>query len=197
MSMNGATSGQEIIDATQSAIIQAVDKVSELIEPTAHHGHGPFYQNPEFWVGMAFVFVVLMLSRPLSKVFSTMMKKRIEGIANRIDEAAQLKDDAQKLLADYEAKFQNAKKEANALIKKSQKQVELLKQEYLQKLEADMNIHKREVDERISAAQDEAKKEIVSLTSDVTIGVVRNILKEKITPDMHDAFINHAIDEIA
>ena len=201
MTMKNSSSGQELIDATQSAIIQVADKVAEIMEPvvdSSHaHGHGPFYQNPEFWVGMAFVFVVLMLAKPVSKIFSVMLKKRIDDIANRIDEAAKLKDDAQKVLAEYETKFQNAKKEANALLKKTQKQVDLLQKDSLHKLEVDMVLRQKEAEERINAAKDEAEKEIAWLVSEVVVGAVKNLLAQKLDEKAHDALIDDAIEKIA
>ena len=60
MTTETTTTGNDIIDATQNAVISAAENVSEIIEKTSEniHGHGPFYHNPEFWVGLAFILVV-------------------------------------------------------------------------------------------------------------------------------------------
>ncbi len=201
MATETVNSGQELIDATQNAIMQAADKVSEMIEPVAAeaagHGHGAFYENPEFWVGMAFIFVVFALFRPVSKALGALMRKRIDNIVSRIDEAAALKDDAQKLLADYEAKFQNAKKEASEILKKSQKRVDLIKKENLEKLENEMNLRRKEAESRISSAKDEAEKEIMDMASKLTVAVVKSVLQDNLDEAAQDKLIDEAIDKIA
>ena len=65
MTTENINSGKEIIDAAQNAVMQAADDVSGIIENTAEqlHGHEEiFYQSAEFWVGVAFVLVVLLLA---------------------------------------------------------------------------------------------------------------------------------------
>lgn len=108
MTTENINSGKEIIDAAQNAVMQAVDDVSGIIENTAEqlHGHEEiFYQSAEFWVGVAFVLVVLLLAGPIGRLVRSMLNKRIDNITKRIHDAAELRDEAQKLLADYEKNF--------------------------------------------------------------------------------------------
>ena len=97
----------EIIDATQNAVLNAAETVADVIETTAQEigGHEEvFYQSAEFWVAMSFVLVVVGLARPIGKVLHSLLQKRGENIAERISSAATMKEDAQKLLAQYEKK---------------------------------------------------------------------------------------------
>ena len=64
------TKGNELIDATQNAIIDAAenvtgifDKATNSIPPSEVH-LTPFYTEVEFWVGMAFVLSVIVLLKP-------------------------------------------------------------------------------------------------------------------------------------
>lgn len=105
---------KEIIDATQDAVLNAASSVAGVLENTAQelgaHGAEPFYLHAEFWVAVAFVIAVGGLVKLAGKVVLRMLRKRGADIADRIQEAVSLKEDAQKLLADYERKFRGDRK---------------------------------------------------------------------------------------
>ena len=102
-----AVVNSEELDMIQNTLADTADAAVAAVENAAHH-YGAFYENPEFWVGVAFVMVVILLAKPVGGLIKSMMNKRIDGIAKRINDAAELRDEAQKLLADYEKKFLNA-----------------------------------------------------------------------------------------
>ena len=162
----------EMMETTQNAVFEAANTVAQVVENVEHEvsGHGgAYYENPEFWVGLAFVLVVLMLARPIGRILNLMLNKRIEAIADRITEAQKLNEDAQKLLAEYEKKYLNAEKEAKNILRKSEREIELIKDERLKKLEAEMDMKQKEAEQRIKTAQESAVKEVTALASEMTI----------------------------
>lgn len=198
MTLESTASGTEIIDATQNAVIQAADSVADIIETTAHEIHQEaFYEHPTFWVAVSFVLVILVLAKPVGKLLKAMLEKRIEGILNRITEAANLKDDAQKLLVEYERKFINAETEAGNILRKSEKEIELLRKESLDKLKNEMAAKEKEAENRLTAAQSEAQNEIAKLTSELTIKAVKAAIAEKLNNKAQDDLIDQSIKAIA
>lgn len=200
MTTANITSGKEIIDAAQNAVMQAADDVSGIIENTAEqlHGHEEiFYQSAEFWVGVAFVLVVLLLAGPVGGLVRSMLNKRIDGITKRIHDAAELRDEAQKLLADYEKKFLNADKEAQAILNKSQKEIEYFKKENLAKLEDEMKIKEKEAEDRITASKEKAAKEISDLTSELTVKTVKAAIIKNLDTQTQNKLIDDSISLIA
>ena len=199
MTTENINSGKEIIDAAQNAVMQAADDVSGLIENTAEqlHGHEEiFYQSAEFWVGVAFVLVVLLLAGPVGRLVRSMLNKRIDNITKRIHDAAELRDEAQKLLADYEKKFLNADKEAQAILNKSQKEIEYLKKENLAKLEEEMKIKEKEAEDRITASKEKAAREISDLTSELTIKTVKAAIVKNLDAKTQNKLIDDSISLI-
>lgn len=199
MTTENINSGKEIIDAAQNAVMQAADDVSGIIENTAEqlHGHEEiFYQSAEFWVGVAFVLVVLLLAGPVGRLVRSMLNKRIDNITKRIHDAAELRDEAQKLLADYEKKFLNADKEAQAILNKSQKEIEYLKKENLAKLEEEMKIKEKEAEDRISASKEKAAREISDLTSELTIKTVKAAIVKNLDAKTQNKLIDDSISLI-
>ena len=190
----------EMMETTQNAVFDAAGAVAQVVENVEHEvsGHGgAFYENPEFWVGLAFVLVVLMLARPIGRIVNAMLNKRIEAIADRITEAQKLNEDAQKLLAEYEKKFLNAEKEAKNILRKSEREIELLKDERLKKLEAEMNMKKKEAEQRIKTAQESAVKEITALASDMTIKALKEVLAKSLDKKSQTKLIDESIKTIA
>ncbi len=199
MTTENINSGKEIIDAAQNAVMQAADDVSGIIENTAEqlHGHEEiFYQSAEFWVGVAFVLVVLLLAGPVGRLVRSMLNKRIDNITKRIHDAAELRDEAQKLLADYEKKFLNADKEAQAILNKSQKEIEYLKKENLAKLEEEMKIKEKEAEDRITASKEKAAREISDLTSELTIKTVKAAIVKNLDAKTKNKLIDDSISLI-
>ena len=186
----------DIINATQDAVINAASSVVEAIENTAHgFGPEPFYLEAEFWVGAAFVMVVLGLARPIGKALIAALKHRQEIIAKSLKDAVCLKEDAQRLLAEYARKFRSAEKEANDILLKSEREIENLKKESLAKLDAEMKIKENETKARLKAAENDAAREIAENTADLTVKIVKKILHdsmtEKVKSQMIDASINN------
>ncbi len=199
MTTENINSGKEIIDAAQNAVMQAADDVSGIIENTAEqlHGHEEiFYQSAEFWVGVAFVLVVLLLAGPIGRLVRSMLNKRIDSITKRIHDAAELRDEAQKLLADYEKKFLNADKEAQAILNKSQKEIEYFKKENLAKLEEEMKIKEKEAEDRITASKEKAAREISDLTSELTIKTVKAAIVKNLDAKTQNKLIDDSINLI-
>ncbi len=199
MALEQAATGKELIEATQNAVIETADSIAGLIETTAHdiHGQEAFYEHPTFWVAVSFVLVILVLGRPVGKLIKKMLEKRIENIISRISEAANLKDDAQKLLVEYERKFVNAEIEAGKILQRSQKEIELLKKENLDKLKNDMAIKEKEAENRLMAARNEAMSEIAGLTSRLTVNAVREAVAAKLSDQKQDELIEQSIAKIA
>ncbi len=183
----------EELDMIQNTLADTADAAVAAVENAAHH-YGAFYENPEFWVGVAFVLVVILLARPVSRMVRTMLEKRIDGIARRINDAQKLKDDAQKLWVEYEKKFLNAPNEAYEILKKSENEMEQLKDERIRRLEEEIKARENDAQNRIATAEQEAVREIRICGSELSIRAVKKILAEKLDETAQDQLIDRSIE---
>lgn len=198
MTMENNT-GKNIIDATQNAVIEAAENVSNIIAhstETTGHGHEVFYLSAEFWVAMAFVLTILLLAKPIYKAVNGMITKRIEYISRRLANAVEIKDDAEKLLASYERKFRNIDKEVEAIIKKSQNEIDYIRKASLSKLEQDMAQKEKDVSEKLQGAKDKASQEIANIASGLSIRAVRQIIQNKLQPKDISKLIDTSIKKL-
>ena len=83
--------------------------------------------TPEFWVAVSFfLFVGAVLYFGAHKKIAVALDARSEAIAQEIDEAKHLREEAEKVLADYREKQGNAAKEAQAIIDLASRDAETL-----------------------------------------------------------------------
>lgn len=200
MATESLNTGKNIIDATQNAVIEAAENVSNIIEEhdlMQSAAHEAFYSGAEFWVAAAFVLTILLLSRPIYKALNGMISKRIEYISRRLENAAQVQDDAEKLLASYEHKFRNVDKEAEAILKKSQNEIEYLRKASLSRLEQDMAQKEKETAEKLQNAKDKAAQEISALAGGLSIKAVRTALQRHLQDSELDLLIDTSIKKIS
>lgn len=195
MAIEQMTNGQ-LVDTVQKAVIGQAENAAAVIDKAITEvGHaGPFYHNPEFWVAVAFVLVIALLLRPVGRLAGKLLVKRIEAIADRINEARKLKDDAHKLWVEYEKKYLGASSEAMEIMKRAEREIEFIKKEKISKLENEIKIKEGEAKNRIAAAEEEALSEIRKLSSELSVKAVKKVLQEKMDNKVQDDLINQSID---
>ena len=83
-----------------TAFAAAAEHGAAVAEHAAHHG--PFYTEAHFWVDVAFILVVALAYRPVSRAIAAGLDARAAKIKSRLDEAHRLREEAQELLATYQ-----------------------------------------------------------------------------------------------
>ena len=194
--MTSVVQNSEFINATQDAVLGAVGVIEARAHELSSHHSEPFYLSAEFWVAMSFVLKVVVLFGPVGKMFVKGMKNRGKAISKRIADAVNLKEEAQRMLADYERKLRGAEKEAKEILVRSEREIEMVKKEALAKLDAELSAKEAEAEIRLKTAEEKASKEIASKTADVTLAVVRAILKDSLDDKALDQLIDRSIDDL-
>lgn len=189
---NDALDNAEQIAKGLSAEVQALETEADF----AKHAHEPFYKEGEFWVGFAFILVVVFLFKPVGSMLKAMLIKRRDGIIDQINQAEKLRDDAQVLLAQYEKKFLHAKDEADEILTKSESEIEILKTQTLNGLENELNAKRREVENSIEAATERARKEINALIGAQTVNIVKEKILQNTDAKQHSKLIDNSVENI-
>lgn len=196
------TSGNDIIDATQSAIVDAAENVSEALssnpvtETITNVEKIPFYLDVEFWVAIAFILVVIVLAKPIFSYIKSSLQNRVKNVISQIEEAIKLRDDTQKLLADYERKFINTDKEVKQIFENSQKNIENYKKNELKKLDADLLKRENDVKKRINLAVQNAKNEINDSASILSVNIAKKAINNFIQNSDKSSLIDDAIADL-
>lgn len=199
MNTNNSNIGNEIINATQNAVIETIENVAEMIENqdvTHTHEHEAFYLSAEFWVAVAFVTTVTLLSRPIYRLIQKMINNNIDNIRNKLEEAEQIQMDAEKLLASYERKFRNVRNEANEILKKSQNEINYLRKASLTQLEQSMKLKEQDMMEKIKSSRENAINEIANTARNLSLKAARQIIQNNLSDKDISKLIDTSIEKI-
>ena len=195
------SNGNDIIDATQNAIIDAAEYVSEVFDKAnpdiAHQiADVPFYADVEFWVGMAFILAIVLLAKPAYKFFKEAMHNKIDSVKNQIDEAVKLRDDAQDLLAEYERKFSTTDDEVAKIRALAEKNIANQKKNDLAALKENTAVKEKEIKRRIASSTESAMAEINQSVATSVIELARNAILKHINKANKSSFIDNAINNL-
>lgn len=190
--------GNDLIDATQNAIIDAAENVSEVFDkanPNIAHQltEVPFYADVEFWVGMAFILSIVVLAKPAYRFLKSAMRGKIESVKNQIADAEKLRDDAQELLAQYERKFAATESEVAEILKQAEKNIANQKKNDLATLKENTAVKEKEIKRRILSSTENAMAEINQSVARSSVEVAKKAILAHISKANKSALIDEAI----
>lgn len=170
-------------------------------EPQVHtetgHGAEAVHAEPELfglvpfqWVSLA-MFVLLLFAFFGAKVHKTIgagLDGKIAAIKEQLDEAKQLRAEAEALRNEYAAKIAGAEKDAEAMLANAQHEADAI----LDKAEADSKAmverRKRMAEDKIAAAEREAVDDVRNRAVNAATSASRKLISEK-----HDAAADKAL----
>jgi len=190
-----------LLDATQNAIMDAAENVSGVLNSAADSSAlpapaEPFYTEVEFWLAMAFVLAIGILLKPLYKIIKSGLQGRIQRVVDDIQEATALRDEAQRLLADYERKFVNVDKEVAQIVATADKNLQNIKNTELAKLKSNLRTKEKEAQRRMEENTEKARREINLLASKKSVELAQKAIKRYIAETDKSTLIDEAIAEL-
>lgn len=196
--VNAIPNGNDLIDATQNAIIDAAENVSEVFDkanPDVAHqiADVPFYADVEFWVGMAFILSMLVLAKPAIKFFKKAMRGKIDSVKNQISDAEKLRDDAQELLAEYERKFASTEEDVAEILRQAEKNITNQKKNDLAILKENTALKEKEIKRRILSSTENAMAEINQSVARSAVDLAQKAIKDYINKADKGLLIDNAI----
>lgn len=200
-SIDTLSNENDLIDATQNAIINAAENVSEVFDkpnPDLTHQISdiPFYADVEFWVGMAFILSIVVLAKPAYKFLKEAMQKKVVSVKNQIDDAVKLRDDAQELLAQYERKFSTTEEEVAEIVKQAEKNIANQKKNDLAILKENTAVKEKEIKRRIATSTENALAEINQSVTLSAINLAKKAIETHINKVNKGLLIDNAIESL-
>jgi F-type H+-transporting ATPase subunit b len=152
--------------------------------------------EPEFWVAVSFVifcgaFVYFGAHRML---LDAVDQRRIR-IANELDEARRLKDEAQRLLAEYRRKHGDADKEAAAIIANARAEAERFAADTKTRMEEFVARRTKMAEAKIQQAEAQALADVRAAAADAAVTAAEKILRESAKGKVADHLIDKGIAE--
>ena len=153
--------------------------------------------EPEFWVAVSFfLFVGLVIYLGAHKKVASALDARAASIAKELDQARRLREEAEKVLADYRRKQDDAAKEAEAIVSLAAKEAEILAAETRRSMTEHFERRMKLAEDKIARAEAEALREVRATAADAAVAAAQIVIAEKLTPEAADKLVKQGIDAL-
>jgi len=153
--------------------------------------------TPEFWVAASFfLFLGLLFYFGVHKKLAAVLDDRAERIAKELDEAKRLREEADKVLADYRRKQADAVKETEAIVAQAAKEAEILTAETRRSMQEHFERRMKLAEDKIARAEAEALRDVRAAAADAAVAAAEIVIAAKITPAEADKLVKQGIDAL-
>ncbi|WP_230530758.1 F0F1 ATP synthase subunit B family protein [Microvirga roseola] len=153
--------------------------------------------NPTFWVGIAFViFMVLLSYYGVPKNVVNQLDKRGQRIADELAEAKRLREDAERLLREYESKRAAAEREAAEIVSTAKAEAERLAAEAQEKMADFVKRRTASAEAKIAQAEAQASAEVRAAAVDAAIKASERILRNEITGPTATSLVTQGLNDM-
>lgn len=156
-----------------------------------------FFHDPTAVVALSFaMFVGIVIKLGVPGMLGTALDARAKKIEKTLDDARILREEAHALLAKFQRKQRDAKKEAEEMVAHSIEEAKLFAKEAEVNMEASIERQQKSAEEKISQMQANAIKEIKTAAIDIAIGASQQILTEELGDKKAASLVSDAIDDL-
>ena len=155
------------------------------------------FAEPEFWVAVAFV--ILMGLFAYAGVHKTVLKAldhRAERIKAELDDARRLKEEAAKVLAEYNTRRASAEKEAAEIVESAKAEAVRIAAEAKTKLEDFVARRTKTAEGKIAMAEAQALADVRAAAADAAVTAASTILSQTVKGPVADDLLTKGIADV-
>ena len=149
-----------------------------------------------FWVLVAILIFVVAFGGKIAVPLGRLLDDRADAVRQSLNEAAQLKAEAEAMLVDARKKRAEALAEAKDILARAREEAARTAAELTAEAEMRARARERMVEERIQSAQASAIAEVRSTAVEVAIAATTQALAEGVTAAEDARLVDHAIAEV-
>jgi F-type H+-transporting ATPase subunit b len=171
--------------------------VANAAETAAEHAEeAGFWSNPDSWVAITWLIVVVLAARPVSHAIIAGLDSRRDKIRDRLAEAERLRDEAQEALVSYQKRQREAMKEAEGIIAAAKAEADRLTKQAAADLDELVKRREQQALDRINQAEAEAMREVRNKAVEIAIGATRKLIAETMPADKAAELVEAAIKDL-
>lgn len=152
-----------------------------------------FYTHGSFWVLVAVVIFAIVAGKKIGAAVTALLDARAEAVSTALAEAAQLKTEAEALLADAKARQVQAEEDAKQILATAHVEAASLAAGLAADAQATAKRRERMALDRIAAAEASAVAEIRAAAIDIATSASAALLRDSFGADADAALIDRAI----
>ena len=148
-------------------------------------------------VGISFVlFFGLLGYLGVYKLLGQKLDERAQKIRDELDEARQLREDAQELFADFERKQREVQVQADEIVAHAKAEAQAAAEKAKADLAVSIERRMKSADEQIGLAEAEAVKEVRNKAIAVAVAAASDVLTQRLGGDTAEGLVDQAIADV-
>lgn len=153
-----------------------------------------FIYEPEFWVAVSFfIFIGVLVYFGVHMKVVSALDARALLISQELEEARRLREEAEKVLADYRRKLGDVVTEVDNITALATTEAKTLAAETRQSLKEYFDRRIKLAEEKIARAEMEAVREFRRVAVDAAIAAAQNLIAAKLTRDRAKKLVSTSI----
>lgn len=155
------------------------------------------FASTDFWVAIAFVvFIVGLAYLGVPRMLTSGLDKRTARIKAELEEAKRLREEAQKMLADYQRKQREAEQEAANIVAEAEREAETMAAEAKARMEDFVARRTKMAELKIAQAEASAAAEVRAAAADAAVAAAERILAEKVKGKEAARLVESSIESV-
>jgi F-type H+-transporting ATPase subunit b len=155
------------------------------------------FNTPEIWVAIGFViFLGILVYVGVPGLITKALDDRAKRVQAELDEARRLKDEAQKLLAEYQGKQKKAEAEAAGIIEGAKAEAERIAADAKVKMEEFVARRTKMAETKIAQAEAQAVADVRAAAADAAVAAAEKILTDTVKGKVADDLIARGIGDV-
>lgn len=155
------------------------------------------FTQPETWVAIAFVILMVLFAYlGIHKTVLTALDHRSQRIKAELDDARRLKDEAAKLLGEYQARRATAEREAEEIIANARSEAERIATDAKAKMEDFVARRTKTAESKIALAEAQALADVRAAAANAAVEAASTILSQSVKGSVADDLLAKGIAEV-
>jgi F-type H+-transporting ATPase subunit b len=157
----------------------------------------PFTIDATFIAFVAFVlFFAVMIYLKVPGTILSALDARSAAIAKELQDARRLREEAEKLLAEYQAKRTSAEAEAKAIVDGAKEQAAAVAEETRASMLAAMARREKQAEDRIASAETKASDEVRAAAAEAAIAAAERMIRERMNDSAQAGLVAEGVAEM-
>ncbi len=152
--------------------------------------------DESFVIALAFTIFIVLVAKPVFSLVTRGLDKRSDGIKDELEEAMQLKEEAQALLASYQRKQKKSMEEAEEIIAHAKLEADRIVKDAKKRVEEDIAKRTELALQKIAQAEANVFQEIRENAVDITVSAARTLIAENLSKEAAEVLVSKAIHDI-
>jgi F-type H+-transporting ATPase subunit b len=150
-----------------------------------------------FWALVAFlIFFAVALYFKAPALLAGMLDERSQAIAKELQEARRLREEAERMLADYTAKQKAAEADAKQLIETAQQQAALVASDARAQAADTIARRQKQAEDRIAQAEAKATADVRAAAVEAAVAAAEKILRERVDAGVQAQLVDAGVADL-